>query len=195
VQAPLCVLAIAKPGGANNSLLPVMWGVVLLSLLFLDQPEPAETGTERCRATLRGCLFALAASLTICSQVVWSLNFLRFAQGDKNYPRIIEIAAALPGKVISPDDPTIALRAKGYLGRCGQLERDAKGPPMEAPVPLARQEAATADWYIAVKWSYLPAVEPDVLTSLGFVEVPIDLAGSVYHLWKRQNPATQTAPH
>ena len=78
--------------------------------------------------------------------------------GDRHYPKIVQRMHQLHGTVISPDDPTIAFLAKGYLGRSLVSQLDALGWKSR-PTYLAG-EMKHADYLVQVNGAWTTQVTP-----------------------------------
>jgi hypothetical protein len=106
--------------------------------------------------------------------------------GDRAYKHVIRRARKLHGKVICPDDPTISLQAKNYLGRSLTSELDALG--RKSWPPYLRGELASADYVIRVDGAWTSLVRIPLLQKLGFTQVKDPAFNkTAYSLWQRKH--------
>ena len=112
-------------------------------------------------------------------------------QGVNERAQVVAEAKSLRGKVVSPDDPTIALEAKGYAGRTAVFEADASGWRFGRQNPLVK-EVDGADYVITLQHLRSPAgmrMPANLLRSRGFEEARFQTTSSpVYVLWRRARP-------
>lgn len=144
-----------------------------------------DTGLSTCRR--------MAVSLLISGLVVQFAFYDPLASyaraftthGDAYYGQVVAAAGNLPGKVVCPEDPTIALLAKGYAGRSLFFEYDRLGWPVEAPLHVF-DELDGADFVIQIKGDFQQLLSDDILLRKHFTmrERMIDET-SVYVLWQR----------
>ncbi|MBC8106088.1 MAG: hypothetical protein H7Z14_05825 [Anaerolineae bacterium] len=168
----------AKLGGNFNSLLPA----TLAMTVFAARVLPAI-------ANRTPVFVAIIAPLLLLSDIVGVRRTfdpsMTARHGDRQYDRVIARVKALPGTVVTPDDPTIALRAKGYAGRSGECELDANGRVL---TDHALNEIRWPDWVVQVRASRAPTLSDETLARFGFEKATRGIpAGSVYVLWKRSN--------
>ena len=106
--------------------------------------------------------------------------------GDIYYPAVIAAASELPGKVVSLDDPTIALLAKGFAGRSGDCELDAHRRSLP---DYALDDFRDAQWVIQTKASRRSTIDDQTLINLGFQPADWTIPrGASYALWRREVP-------
>ena len=116
-----------------------------------------------------------------------ALAVLTLRHGDEKYDVAVKTAYDLGTGVISPQDPTIAYRATGYLGNSLIFELDTHAAngnwPDHLPESLSR-ELVAARFVVQVK-SFVPNPMFDrALVENGFSPVPVvALSDSAYRLW------------
>jgi 4-amino-4-deoxy-L-arabinose transferase-like glycosyltransferase len=198
---PVSLAAFAKEGGMENSLIPALfaigafcaWRVPVASALLRD---------NRRFLSLRifsGILFGLLLFTCAYPTPREALGREALYGGNDVSDRGLVIAEArsLPGKVISPDDPTIALFAKGYAGRTAISEEWVAHCDPSRSQALVK-EINSADYVIRMrhvlllpggKVSVLPTVcgiTDDALQVSGFTKSAFRTTSSpVYELWRR----------
>lgn len=179
----------SKRGGSFNSYL-VCWipGSMLMGLvtswLVADAAVP-----RRIRATVVGLILPVA--LLGSTFGVYKSNYFAndggLAHGSDEWRSVIDLASRLPGKVISPEDPTITMFATGWIEGTLQTEIDAVAN--ERLPEHVRRELITAEWVVDVNTRYSMYLTDVDLWRLGFdpVDVPMWGKRSNYRLWKRIN--------
>jgi hypothetical protein len=188
---PVSIWAICKSGGSYNSLLPAYFAMTALFVSRLDVIIAWLDKLPPLRATLASSGIALAILLSFFAQLDRSYVVLSLRQGDDKYDAAVAAARASSGTVISPQDPTIAYRAKGYFGNSLTFELDAHAVngnwPAELPESLSH-ELATASSVIQVK-SFVPnPMLERALINKGFSPLSIEaLAGSAYTVWTKKS--------
>lgn len=172
VVPPISALAVAKVGGAANSVYPallVMLGFCLHRHEAIAARLRGLGSAKRLGASL--CLGAMVLASTVrIDYIYWQGLYVRKAPppfvsrfgrlrmgGGDDYLRTIEFLRHLPGRIVSLDDPTIPYFAKGTLGRSMAFEMD--NMPVDgkyrATVPdHVAAELEDADWVVSVPtWS------------------------------------------
>jgi hypothetical protein len=191
VLVPISILAICKSGGSYNSLLPAYLAMTALFVLRLDVIIEWLNKLSPPRAALASSIIALIILLSFFVQFDRALAVLALRHGDEKYDVAVKTAHELGTGVISPQDPTIAYRASGYLGRSLIFELDTHAVngnwPSDLPESLSRDLAA-ARFVVQVK-SFVPNPMFDrALVENGFSPVPVvALADSAYTLWGKQS--------
>ena len=196
-------IAAAKEGVYFNSLIPAFLGMgafcawrlpVLLGLLARTDIAWAARSVA-------------AATIAFLLVIFVTPNFDLFripgqfiGLGDANRPLVIAEARELPGKVVSPDDPTLALMAKGYAGRSAVFQADLVRWVPARIDPLI-EEIASADWVIVMTAVHVVPGKPtnpvligldwwpreEVLQRLGFKRVAFkSTSDPLYQLWRRE---------
>lgn len=187
VLIPTSVWAICKSGGSYNSLLP---GYLALLALFVSRFDVVIRwiGTMRnTRAILASSSVALIVLLSFFVQFDRVLALLEVRHGDDNYQAAVSAARNLGGIVVSPQDPTIAYRATGYIGHSLIFELDKHAVngnwPTTLPDSLLR-ELDAAQFIVQVR-SFVPNPMFDrALPERGFSPMPVEaLSNSVYTIW------------
>jgi hypothetical protein len=192
---PLNFLALAKVGGGPNSLAYVVYGsgaAVLCCVPSFHQFLSSPTAGLAKRHLL-GVSLAITLGLTWMTILDTPRRVqLHRSYGDAGRPKVIAIAKSLPGKVVSPQDPTIALEAKGYAGIGSVNEWDRR--LWKWPLSKTIQEMKGADyvvtWGLTNTWETWTFDEGfQALTELGFEAMPVEgLQNSHYKIWKRNPP-------
>ncbi|HMJ91137.1 MAG TPA: hypothetical protein VK530_15045 [Candidatus Acidoferrum sp.] len=191
--APLNFLAAAKIGGGPNSLAHCLYGMAAATLCC----APTMFALLRAAgpiAPIRNACLGIAIALAL--GIEWTTVFhtpsrvkLHRPYGDPGRPAVIEFARGLPGKVVSPQDPTLALAAKGYAGATAAYEWDRQ--LWKWPLPKVIRELETADYVITwgqtntwQTWTFDEGIR--LLPQLGFKPIPVPgLTNSSYAIWKR----------
>jgi hypothetical protein len=194
VAAPVGVVGAAKVGGTENSLAPAFFALVALGL------HASET-MERTLRSWRGASAAEGRYATLIALLLLAsvLDFQMTEQGGidatfggPGYPRVVEVVRGLEGKVVSPQDPSIVVMAKGTVSRSLAFEQDQAGWPAKRPSWFL-DELAGADWVVTVgarddwrNWPLRNGEKEKVLGAAGFEAVGFpELEGSLYGVWRR----------
>jgi hypothetical protein len=191
VLVPISIWAICKSGGSYNSLLPAYLAMTALFVARLDVITEWLGKLTTQRAVLASSTIALIVLLSFFVQFDRALAVLSLRHGDEKYDVAIKTARDLGSTVISPQDPTIAYRATGYLGDSLIFELDTHAVngnwPSTLPESLSREMDA-AKFVVQVK-SFVPnPVFDRALEEHGFSPVPVEaLADSAYTLWGKQS--------
>lgn len=187
------LLAAAKDGASANTLIPALlaigafcsWRVgVALDLLRGDRPLAF-------RLAAGTLLAALLLAHVFRSSGPLSAQMYNRGHGTAEYAAMIDAVRKLPGKVVSFDDPWIALKAKGYAGTTMVFEADAVKWDRNQTQAL-RKELTSADYVVTIRGGTVSG-DPDwwlkeqVLYDSGFtpMEIP-NVRSSVYQLWSRE---------
>ncbi len=182
-----CGAAVAKLGGKNNSYLAAFIAMAAFSIAILPDLLAKVSSLVRSRAMqlvatafLSLMLIADATSVEGTDARASSVR----AYGDKHYKQIVKRVRKLHGRVVCLDDPTIPLKAKGYLGRNIVVELDAigwHGRPAYLTSDLKR-----ADYTIRVDGVWTSQVTDKELKRLGFKAVSDPaFAKTGYFLYRR----------
>ncbi len=187
ILVPVSIWTTCKSGGGYSSLL---FGYLAMTALFVVQLDRIWQWIASLRGLLRA-LTATAVALVILAsfaiQFDRALTLLFLRCGDEIYSEAVAQAQQSPGRVVSPQDPTIAYRATGYFGRSLFFELDTHAVngnwPAEIPASV-QQELADAKYVIGVK-SYVPTpMFEAALTKNHFHPVDVRaLRDSAYTLW------------
>lgn len=190
---PASIMAEAKDGGTVNSLIPALlcvgafcaWRAPVAFALLRDAARPLPL------RTVSGLILGIMLFVQVFAfPGALSRAALKGGLGGSERPSIIAEAHSLPGKVVCPDDPTIALMAKGYAGRTAVFEADAVyGDP--ARLQAIVKEVNSADYVIAVQGAYILYWEHKyhLLQASGLTK-SVFPSGSplAYELWRRTQP-------
>jgi 4-amino-4-deoxy-L-arabinose transferase-like glycosyltransferase len=203
---PTSLAALAKEGGAANSLIPAI--LAIGAFCAWRTPEALALLRDKRRFLLlrvsAGALLSVllfAHAYPIPGQL--SEEALKGGHGVADRTKVIAEARLLPGKVICPDDPTIALAAKGYAGRTAVFEADAvHWDPSRTQALL--NEIDSGDYVITMHHGLLPGgkvlvasplgwgMTDDVLQGRGFMRIAFRTTSTpVYELWQRSRPPSQ----
>ncbi len=191
VTIPFSAVTAGKSGGADNSLLPALLAMMTFCILRLPRllarlENPAAPAISR---LMLGSFVALMMLMTAFPHMTRSYNpIASLPDWDGDYWKAVSVVKALPGKVICPEDPTIALYANGYAGRNVSMENDThlvNGYWPERPPELVFDEIRAADRVLDV--THYPEVNDQLLLELGFErdrDVPLDPRR--YRVWRRK---------
>jgi 4-amino-4-deoxy-L-arabinose transferase-like glycosyltransferase len=198
---PTSLAAFARAGGIEHphSLIPALfaigafcaWRVPVASALLRDNSRSLPL------RIFSGILFGLLLFAHAYPAPGVLGEALYGGNGVSDRALVIAEARSLPGKVISPDDPTIALFAKGYAGRAVGFEGDAVSWDSSRSQALVK-EINSADYVIAwrrvlllpggkmlvtsMEWG----TTDDVLQASGFTKSAFRTTSSPeYELWRR----------
>lgn len=199
---PGSLLAHAKAGGNENTLIPALlatstfcvWRAHVVFELLRDAGRPLIA------RAIAGVICAILLLAQVYPGVgALSAQALRSGFGTADRPAVIAAARRLPGTLVSPDDPTIALMSKGYAGRTAVFEADAVGWNPDRVEALV-DEITEADDVIVMRPGRLADgrsivsgggdlewwPKEEVLKRMGFRKVDFPgLATPVYELWHR----------
>lgn len=187
VLIPVSIWTICKSGGSYNSLLFAYLAMTALFALKLDAILDWIASLRTWRSLGAAMLLAVAIlySFLIEFDRVGALAAIRC--GDEKYENTVTVARNLDGKVISPQDPTIAYRANGYFGRSLFFELDTHAVngnwPKELPAAIT-EEMAGAKFVIQIR-SYVvtPVFERGLLAGhFRPLSIPA-LKDSAYSFW------------
>lgn len=184
--------AYAKEGGTNNSLIPGLLAIGAFctwrfsaALDLLNAP-----GRPWQLRLCAGMVLAVALFLhSLPSPAPLSAKMLKQGHGTLEYSALLEELRRLPGKVVSFDDPWMALKTKGYAGMVLVFEADAIGwnPARLKVLP----EIETADYVVALRGIAVTGgpnwwPKEETLQAAGFVKADFpNVVSSVYQLWRR----------
>lgn len=187
VLVPASIWTICKSGGSYNSLLPAYLAMTALFVASLGQISERLASLSIWQSAAASTAIALSVLLSFFIQFDRAAALLFVRHGDEKCEAAVKVARQF--QAISPQDPTIAYRANGYIGRSLFFELDKHAVqgnwPAMLPAPVV-QELTNARNVITVR-GYVPTpVFEQGLSTLGFhpVNVP-ELADSAYALWRR----------
>ena len=189
VLVPVSVWTMCKSGSGYNSLLFAYLAMTALCVARFEAVFDWLCSLSRRRGFAAAVAIALATFASFFIQVDHVFTLLSLRHGDDKYDVAVTQAGNLPGTVCSPQDPTIAYRAKNYFGRSLFAELDTHAVNGNWPSVLPdsmKQELAHCKYVVAIK-SYVPAPMFDsYLPTAHFEPLPVpELEGSVYTIWKR----------
>ena len=195
VGIPSGAAAEAKFGGAPNSMLPALLGMMAFCALrlpgTLSRLEQGAGLAPRPRA-----LGSFAASLLLLTVFPHNTILLHAPPWNDGYGEAISTAARLPGVVVCPEDPTIPLYAREYAGGGLFAELDARPEGGAWPKQLPRgvlNELHAADFVVDIQDYWGDHLNEANLRRLGFV--PADGARPValtYRIWRREASAADS---
>jgi hypothetical protein len=205
---PVSIVALAKDGGAPNSLMPALFAMGAFCVWRAHAAFSFLGATSRPLAVrmMMGSLLALVMFVQIYPDPR-ELIPASFSGGHGVVDRALVIAESrsLPGRIVCPDDPTIPLIAKGYAGRTAVFEADATYWNFDHSQALTR-EIRSADYVITMTHGITRDGRALVATAvgLGLTEDLLRVNGfeksafkttatPVYVLWRRVRPRAEVS--
>lgn len=194
VLIPACTVFAAKREGQNNSFLLAY--VAIQAFVALVIPGLLRTASENGPLLQRMIVTTFLGLLIPAEMLSLPANepftTRHASQGGPGYAQIIARVRELDGKVVSPDDPTIALFAKGFSGLSLETELGAVGRQF---VPKAMlQEITSAQWFVGVAATWTQQQKLD-LPAMGFSQVDDPVFRKTrYTLWHRETALPATKP-
>jgi hypothetical protein len=190
VLVPVSIWTICKSGGSYNSLLPAYLAMTALFVVKLDAISQWLASLRPLRNLLASIVIALAILLSLFVQFDRDLSLLFIRCGDEKRGAAIALTRRLGTDVISPQDPSIAYLANGYIGRSLFFELDTHARQGNWPDQLPEsmtQEMAKPKYVVQIR-SYVPTrVFDEYLQGGQFKPMSFpELAGSAYTVWARQ---------
>jgi hypothetical protein len=193
VAIPFSAVSAGKVGGASNSLLPALLAMMTFSALRLPRLlSHLETPTAPVYSRLMlGSFVALLMLMTAFPHMTRSHNpIASLPVWDGEYWNAVSVARGLSGKVICPEDPTIALYAKGYAGQNVYSENDThlvNGAWPEIPPQSVMTEILTADYVVDIVDYWDDILGKKLLQDLGFETAEgFSLDPALYQIWRRK---------
>ena len=192
---PGCLLAYSKVGGAENSFLPALMPLLVLSTLVITAAWETTSAAFvwRGRASMFAWLIALVMMVDGLETSVDALHFFPEENGDEHYPQVVEYVRNLKGRVVCPDDPTIPIVALGQTGRSYWAESDSQYEGSWGPL---QNEIMGANYVVIIS---LPGKKIPLngqhLSDLGFVRTTwdgYDYDLGVYELWRKSETGQGT---
>jgi len=195
VLVPYGGVSAGKVGGWYNSLLPALLAMTAFCVLRLPRLLRGlnTLGSPLPHRVLLGGVTAFLLLLSTFPHMSQDNNLLASRTPfDLEYDRVVSSAALLPGRVVCPEDPTIPLFAKGFVGLSVFGERDMRPVngdwPTEVP-DIVLAECREADYVVDVADAWQDPVKEDSLRALGFEPDPaIATDLRCYHIWRRKSP-------
>jgi hypothetical protein len=191
VLVPISIWTLCKSGSDYNSLLFAYLAMTALCVARLDAIAAWLSSLSIQRRFIAAIVIAIATLASFFLQFNKAAALLLARWGDEKYGNAVALARKLDG-VVTPQDPTIALRAQHFFGRSLFLELDAHAVngnwPAELPMSILH-ELADANYIIAVR-GYVPTpMFESSLARNGYRAVAVpELANSVYTLWEKTRP-------
>ena len=191
VLVPLTVWIMCKSGSDSNSLLFTLLAMTAFVALQIDRLTALVSRLPNASEMAAAAAVIVLVFVSFFCRYERTMALLQARCGDDKYDTAVTISAgAAPGEVISPQDPTIAYRASGFLGHSLFLELDKFADHGEWPAvlpPPVQAELATARAVIQVR-SYVPTPVFDRgLKANNFRPVQVAaLNHSAYTLWAKQ---------
>lgn len=191
---PACVLAYSKVGGGDNSFLPALMPLMVLSTLGIAAgwERSSASAISPVRAHLFAYLIALVMMVDAIETTRDALHLFVEGHGDKHYAPVVQYVSKLKGRVVCPDDPTIPIIALGQTGRSywAEVDTHAQDPAALYPTPQWHhfsRDILRADYVVVVNAPIKTCLQPDQLRKFGFV--PASWGGAdmgVYELWRKR---------
>jgi len=189
VFLPTAIWTIGKSGSGYNSFL---FAYIAMSALVVSQLPSIIKWIESMSAP-RGLVATITIAIALLASYFFqfdrSLKLLSVRHGDENMDAAIAIIRQIGPNVISPEDPSLAYRANGYVGRSVFFELDAHTVGGQWPAKLPAQmdrEIDRATAVIEVR-GYIPLpLFRQTLMQKGFqIMGARTLENSAYTLWMR----------
>lgn len=197
---PASIIVYAKTGGAANCLIPALlaiaafcaWRAPIALALLQDSARPLPS---RIAAGLLLSALMFAQAYPLPGPLTWEALVLGHGTDDRT--QVISDLRTVPGKIISPDDPTIALFAKGYAGRTAVFEADLVNwdwarltsllPEIDAAdCVVVMKEGSSSSGKIVFRGAVGFAATDATLLARGFVPSSFkSISAPVYTLWCR----------
>ena len=185
-------MAASKIGGGGNSFVYCFHALVFLVLPVADR---FFTWVGSAEVRLSSALTMLG--IVLINFVVLPLDVIHTPSqvildrpyGDSGRLAVVTIAKKLHGKIVSPQDPTLAYNITGYLGTSLVDEWDVDG--WKWPLKSVMSEIDSADYVITFgkpdAWQRWPFEKGfDYLHAQGFVPLAFpELQNSAYQIWGR----------
>jgi hypothetical protein len=189
VLVPVSVWTMCKSGGTYNSLLPAYLAMTSLAVIKLEMIAKYVASLQPLSAVAAAVGVGFVMLFSFFVQYRHDLGLLFTRVGNEKYAAVVEYAKNLPGTVVSPEDSTIAYRARGYFGRSLLFELDTHlvggNWPAALPAPV-EQELEQAKFVVQVE-SYVPTpMFEQGLLSHNFHRLRISgLTDSPYTIWQK----------
>ncbi len=195
VLLPTAVWMLGKSGGSYNSLLFAYLAIVALVVSQL----PSIMQWIESVSVSQGFASTLTLAVALVGSYFFpfdhSLKLLSARHGDEKVEAAIAVIRQVGGNVISPEDPSIAYRANGYVGRSVFFELDAHAVRGQWPATLPAQmdrELDGAKGVIEVRgYVPLPLFRQTLIKKRFLLMEPPALEDSAYTLWIRPENVRQ----
>lgn len=182
VTAALASLAQAKAGGLENSMIPAWISVSALAFALLGRVVSSRPRSGLIFLTVSLALLLASVTPQRPSPATPAFRYRRAVAGAEAYRQVVRYAAALPGVVTSPEDPTISIAAKGQVSPSIFAEYDARAWPKATP-PSLLATLARADYVVDNLNYWQDWLKPDTLSALGFTP---QWTNGDYAVWRRR---------
>jgi hypothetical protein len=192
VALPSCAVARAKVGGWPNSSLPALLAMAAFCALRLPTllARLDQTVAPWRERMAYSSFVAVLVLMTTFPHLTYAQNLITIkSDWDREYWQTITIARSLPGRVVCPEDPTIPLYAKRYVGQNLFAEKDARPAngqwPKAMPEPVLA-ELSEADFVVHLEDYWGENLDAEMLQAAGFE--PADTTGcdlEYYTIWRR----------
>jgi hypothetical protein len=192
VALPSCAVARAKVGGWPNSSLPALLAMAAFCALRLPTllARLDQTAAPWRQRAAYSAFVAVLVLMTTFPHLTYAQNLIiAKSEWDREYWQTVAIASTLPGKVVCPEDPTIPLYAKRYVGQNLFAEKDARPDhgqwPKAMPEPVLA-ELNQADYVVHLEDYWGENLDADLLEAAGF-EPAETIGGDLeyYAIWRR----------
>jgi hypothetical protein len=193
VAIPYSGVTTGKVGGWCNSLLPALMAMMAFCVLRFPRllRGLSDVATPLPLRVMLGGVLAVLLLMTTFPHMSHDNNLLSpQTLLNRQYRSAVSAIARLPGRVICPEDPTIPLYAKGYVGQNIFSERDTHlvnghWPAVVPEIVLA--DCRAADYIVNIFDYYDDPLQDELLRSLGFEAAP-ELAPdlSCYRIWRKK---------
>lgn len=187
VLIPVSIWTTCKSGSGYNSLLFAYLAMTALFVIRLDAIANWLGSLSIWSGLAASAGIAVAVLFSFFAQFDRVAALLSVRHGDEKYNAAVAMARKL--NAITPQDPTIAYRATGYIGRSLFFELDTHAVNGNWPneLPESVQRELTASNYVLEVKSYVPTLVFERALANQFHRVAIpELSGSVYALWTRE---------
>jgi hypothetical protein len=197
VAIPFSTISFAKAGGSSNSFLPALLGIMSFCALrlprLLGRWESANTRLSS--RVILGSLVAILMLMSCYPCLTGESGVLAVSTPwDGDYMRVVSMARQLDGTVVCPEDPTIPLYAKGYVGRGIFAEYDThliNGEWPSSPPDVVLANFGVADYLVDVAGFWQDLVRAPLLEALGFEPADdLPFRSAFYRIWRRRRIAT-----
>jgi hypothetical protein len=183
---PGCLLAYSKDGGRENSFLPALMPLLVLSTLVIAAAW--ETTSAALAWPGRACMFGWLIALMMMADGIETsreaMSLFPEGNGDEHYPQVVAYVRKLKGRVLCPEDPTIPIVALGQTGRSYWAESDTQYEGTWGPL---KNEIMRADYVVIINSpNKIIALNGQTLTGLGFTRASWnDSDMGIYELWRK----------
>jgi len=182
VLVPLSIWTMLKSGGGYSSLFPAYLALVALVAIRIEDLISTRSG-------MKNLIVASALLVSFFFPLEKALPLLFNRSADGHYASVVAVAKRLEGNIVSPQDPSIAYRAKGTFGPSLFFELDTNSVNGEWPrvMPANIETALRSANYVIEAESYVPVAQfQPALVAAGFRKINVpELANSAYAVWEK----------